>query len=240
LAILKISLVIGLTALAACGTNVAADNAEKTPEQEARELMNAGKYQEAIDILEPLVEKEPDEHGRRPLLAAAYAGVSGVSVLDLVSAQFGSEDEDEDGDSVFNKVDDFLPEGYDRDEVDIVALAVEVLETIPEDLRGTEGDPEYGESAEFQLTLYRTVYATMYLNLFVTFTNGEIDLDALLEMSEEDAAAILRTLVEATRDSGEANEALSESIDDTLEDIDGAEGETDTERLQNFILESND
>src|SRR5690606_34740525 len=157
--VLAATLVVGVIHSCAAD-NVAADRAKRSDEQRAKELMNKGDYDGAIAILEPLVEVQPDVHSRKRLLAAAYAGKVGVSILAIVSQQFSGGDEDG-GDSIFDQLDRFLPSDYGLAEVEILDLAVTVLNSIPAELRGSEGDPDYGESAEFQLSLYQTLYATM-------------------------------------------------------------------------------
>ena len=214
--------------LLSCSTDNLLDaQADLTPEQEARALMNDGKYQEAIDILQPLVTAEPEQYGRMPLLSAAYADLAGVSLLGILDAQLSASG----GDSVFDQLDGFLPSSYGSSEIATMSTSVEQLEAIPSSERGATGDPDYGASAELQLLIYRAVYATMFLNQFVTVIDGNIDPNALSEMTAADAAEILGALRAAAADGGEGSEAVNE----TLAEIDASPGATDEEKLENYM-----
>lgn len=238
-AIIISTFVLGIgPVIVGCGEdNLAEDSAEKTSEQEAKSLMNAGKYQEAIDILEPLYEDEPTEYARLPLLAAAYAGKAGIEILSLLDAQIEAASSGTSG-SIFDQVKAFLPDDYTRTELNIMDQSVETLLVIPESLRGETGDPDYGPSAEFQLTLYQTVYSSMYVNLFVSVDpSGNLDPSKLEDLTADDVSNILGALEGAAASQGAQSEEVSAAVSEALEEIEQQEGADDREKLINYINE---
>ncbi len=213
------------------GANIGESLETKTPEQQAKEKMNAGDYQGAVDLLEPLAESEPEVYSRLPLLAAAYLAVAGIDLISMLKNQLSAGS----GSSVFAQVGSFLPSGYNRSDVDTVKTGVDRLKRIPENLRGSEGDPEYGESALFQLILYEAVYSSMLVNLFIDIDiNGDIDLSKLEEITIEDVRNILSSL-ESAQNNAEGSSATSEAIGETLNEIEATEGADDREKLINYV-----
>jgi len=216
-----------------CGTaNIGEKYESKTALQQAKEKMNNGDYQGAIDILEPLADSEPEVYGRLPLLAAAYLAIAGIDLVSMLKNQITAGS----GDSIFEQMGSFLPEGYTRTEVDLVDTGVQRLKRIPESLRGAEGDPEYGESALFQLILYEAIYSSMLVNLFIDVDiNGDIDISKLEEMTLDDVRSILSSLASAQNNAAAGSNISSEAIGETLDEIEATEGDDDREKLINYI-----
>jgi len=216
-----------------CGTQNVGENFEsKTPLQEAKAKMNNGDYQGAVDILEPLADSEPEVYGRLPLLSAAYLALAGVDLISMLKNQITAGT----GTSLFDQLGSFLPIGYTRTEVTLVDTGVQRLKRIPEELRGADGDPEYGESALFQLILYEAIYSSMLVNLFVGVdANGDIDISKLEEMTLDDVRSILDSLESAQINAAAGSSVSSEAIGETLDEIDASEGADDREKLINYI-----
>jgi hypothetical protein len=219
---------------ASCSEKNAGTSRESiTPEQKAQEAMNLGDYDKAIELLAPLVEEQPDEHLRKPLLAAAYAGLVGVDVLAILTRMLSSDSES--SSSVFDQISVFLPEDLDSDDLELMRLSIAVLESIPTENLGPDGDPDYGVSAEVQLVLYRTIYTTMLLEVLLDLSGG-IDLDALRNLSEAEIDMIFSALRDAAL--GGASDGaivIGSAADRTLSDIDAEEGDSDRERLANHF-----
>lgn len=225
---------IAFTALSCAPANVGKKQETISPEEKAQELMNDGDFVGAIALLEPLVENEPEGYARFPLLAAAYAGLAGVDIISILKSMLTGGDTA----SPFALILDFIPEDATEESADILDKGVSILNQIPIELIGAEGDEAYGTSAELQLVLYQTVYATMLLRLTLNFdANGEIDLDSLENLSLEDARRILDALggAAAVAPSGENAQAVGGSVQSTLDDIDSQEGDDDAERLRNYL-----
>lgn len=221
---------IFLNVACAESTNLGKNDDDMTPEQKAQALMNEGKYNDALEILEPLYEESPDEYFRIPLLASAYAGSIGVDVFSVLKGQFSGDRES--GNDAFAMAADFLPDDYDRDDVDTLNTAIEALLDIPDELVGEDGDSDFGSSAEFQLVLYQALYPTMLLNL-IGALDGDINLD---DLSDEEIDLILERL-RGAGDSvqSETLSSFSTAIDNTTADIDEQEGDSTRDQLTNYL-----
>lgn len=222
-----------LCLLVACQKNHGTTYESPTVEQEAEALMNDGDYNGAIALLEPVVAGDPEGHARKPLLAAAYAASIGVDLIGILKKALTSDSGE--STSVFEQIASFLPEDSDEDDLATLKKAVTILESIPEDQLGTDGDPKYGISAEFQLVLYRTIYATLLLEVLVGISEN-IDLDRIRNLSDAEILEILNSLAGAAgTGNSAAAEALSENAAETLAAIRSSEGSTDQERLANYM-----
>lgn len=213
--------------------NVGKSRETITPEQRAEEKMNAEEYQEAIDILQPLVDADPESYKRYPLLASAYAGLAGVDIVAILKQMLAGGA----GDSALTMLLDFIPDDIDEDRVDTLKSGVDLLQAIPKDLIGPDGDPDYGSSAELQIVLYQTIYSTMLLRLTFDFdANGNIDPESLADLTIADAARILAALRGAAASAqGENAQVISAQAQETIDAIDASEGDDDSERLNNYL-----
>lgn len=173
---------------------------KRTKDEDARIALDNGDMTTAVALLQELVDAEPEEYTRYPLLAAAYAGKSGFNILNVVSANFGGAD------SIVKTMTSFLPtpvskgDGYE-DSLTNMNTSVTRLVSIPEDRRAVTSADKYATSAVLQLTLYRAAYAIMLLNKY-SYSTTEYDPSKLSSMTAEDAEKILAILSSAAGDSG--------------------------------------
>jgi hypothetical protein len=193
--------------------------------------MNDGDYVAAIDLLEPLIARAPLEYQNFTLLAAAYAGRAGVTVLDIVKAQL-SRASDEDS-SIFGMVLQVLPAGYTDAHMADVQAAINLLLRIPASRVGPKGDPTYGQSAQLQLIIYNAVYSAMLVGRF-TDAAGNFTAESLRNLDAEDAAEVLSAL-RAMIAAGEIDDGLSQGAQQALDEIDLSEGSNDEERLRRYL-----
>ncbi len=193
--------------LSACGTqNMAASYTDDTPDERAKRALDEGRYDEAIEIYETLIEGAPESYERYPLLSAAYAGKAGVDIVSIVKAQL--EDSSGSG-SVFEMMGSFVPADPSDDELAAIQLSIATLEAMPSDHR-SDGSFEYSLGAAFQLTLYLAASSAMVLNQFTT-AEGSFTPESLADMSDADVDAIISNLdsIIASQASGAAQEALA-------------------------------
>jgi hypothetical protein len=201
---------------------------ESTSAEEAQKRMNNGDYQEAIDLLLYELELDPTFYELYPLLSAAYAGLAGVSLLDIVASGGAPASSSGGG---FGAVSPFLPAGYGRPEIDNVSNAIGSLDQIPAELFGAEGDPKFGSSATFQYALYSLIRATMVLNLYAD-ESGNFTSESLAGLTEADLAIILTSLAGAA---GVGDPQFSASAQETVDEINAAPGATTGEQLSNYL-----
>lgn len=210
---------------------------KRTSEEEARLALQNGDYDHAVTLLEKLVEEEPGNRARYPLLASAYAARSGLDLLGLAKAQFG-------GSSGFlDLFKNFVPSPSQDDTVLYgtriadMKSAVSTLKSLPAADLAPDSTASYAASAALQLSLYQASYAVMNLNQFtVDPASGSVDLNRLQNMSEDDAV----TIVSAIADSGqvpqaEGNAAVQTKLNEGLQAISSQPGETTKEKLSAYI-----
>lgn len=230
----KLILIFGLLS-AACGTKNAFDCdgglakshcSERTKYEDARIALDDGDLDTAITLLDELIAEEPTNYDRYPLLAAAYAARAGLDILNIVTANFGSNS------SMLQTMSSLIPtpesqgSAYDQNLLDMNKANV-VLTAIPAELRSSTSSDKYAASAVLQLTLYQSAYAVMYLNKFTYSVNG-YDPSLLSTMTAEDAAAILNALASAGSASGGAAGSAAQAA---IAAIQSQPGATDAEKL---------
>jgi hypothetical protein len=171
---------------------------KRTKDEDARIALDNGDMETAVRLLQELVDAEPEEYKRYPLLAAAYAGKSGFSILSAMTPGAVSDD-------IAKSMTSLLPtpatkgDGYD-DSVKDMMKGRDTLVNIPEALRASTSSDKYALSASLQLTLYQAAYAIMLLNKY-TYSTTEYDPSKLSSMTAEDAEKILDALKAAGGDS---------------------------------------
>jgi hypothetical protein len=222
---------------------------ETSAKDTAMALMKQGAFDEAIVIYLEIIEADDVDYGTYSLLGAAYAGQSGFRIFDIALGQVTAALVTQDGD-LFDQMATLVPSPQEFDtaadfstSITQMKSGVTILNEIPEALR-TDTENYYSTSATSQLTLYQSAYSIMYMSQFTSNTDGalsEEELAAKLEtMTAEDAAEILASLRAAGSDDSEDSEKINEGITKALDDIDGQEGASDTEKLQAFISKENE
>lgn len=209
---------------------------EQTPDEKAKLALQDKDYDTAIAIYVELIDGEPEEYERYTLLAASYAGKAQLSIIDLVTtADFSSGSLIEGMAAFLPSPEDFSTTALYDTAVTDMKTSVQTLQSIPAALRATTSEETYAPSAIFQLTLYQSAYSIMFMNKFVVNTSGEFDEAQLENMTEEDALEILNNLQEAGSLGGEDSAELQGKINSALTDIEGQEGESNSEKLKEFL-----
>lgn len=232
---MKIILFIFVWSFSSCGTRnafdcsggVAGSNCSAlSKEEEARKAMDTGDFDAAIELLNELINEEPTNYKRHPLLSAAYAARSGFDILNIATADFGSDK------SLLQSMSSFLPtpitrgELYDQSLIDMQSANATLL-AIPEELRASTSGDKYATSAVFQLTLYQGAYGVMLLNKF-TYSATAYDPSLLSNMTDADAQTILDSFAAASAANGNA---AGNAANSAISSIQTHAGSTDRERI---------
>jgi len=243
---LKILIAATLGSCGTPGTNVAdcdTDSSsvpctERTRDEEIRRALDAGDLPTAIINLEAAIAEEPENYNRYSLIAAAYAGVAGFDIFNVVKAQFGGSS------SIFDVMKNFLPDPvalttteYD-DSLANMKKSVDILNAIPAEKRDLASGERYATSASLQLTLYQSAYSIMYINKFAysAASGSSIDVTKLESMSDADAEAILENLAAAAAvQQGAQGEGVSTAVASAEAAIAATEGATTREKLINYM-----
>jgi hypothetical protein len=218
-----------------CGTtNQAEKYTTDTDDEAARKALDAKDYEKAIELLEGLIEKDPTGYQRYPLLATAHAGLAKVDVFSVLKGQISGDSGGDGGGTIFDQMAKLVPDKPSDAQFENIDAAIEWLELMPESHRSPNGTYSYAPSSAFLLNVYSAISSTMALNKFVAKTDsGELDVDQLEEMSDEDVERILGNL-EGISDRGD--EQLGESVEEVLKKVDEQEGDSRRERLINYII----
>lgn len=203
---------------------------EMTDDERAKQALDEGRFDDAIDIYTPLVEAEPENYSRHPLLAAALAARAGI---DLVGSMAGGTGESGGG-SAFDTLGQFVPTSPTDEQMTDLDRAIATLEAMPESHRNGDGTYDYSAGAALQLTLYQTMRSIMLVNRFAVRTDtGSIDPTSLQSMSDEEVAAVLDGLAAAAASSPDSvqGQAISTVLSQTLAGVDEQEGETRKDKL---------
>ncbi len=227
------SLIVGACLSVGCGKNIFQEYEKEDPAQESANAMERGESQKAIDILEPAIEKDPDNYVLISLLSAAYAQKHEVDILDLALAMADGDDEDSgtktSGIAVLWP---FLPEASAAN-MNGLSTAVELLESIPV--------PERTSADNFKLAILSTASVSLRAKSFDTNGDGQLSTQELLAMGEDDATAIIEGILAASSvlssgsEIGENSDKAASRITSISDAITGQEGETDAEKLANYF-----
>jgi hypothetical protein len=195
---------------------------KKTRDERAMIALNQGDFGLAAMLLEELVSDEPLEYFRYPRLAAAYGGLAGFDIFNIVKLDFGG------GQSFLPLIQSIVPSPQNGDVAGYQPLlssmnaAVTTLLSMPVDERSA-GKTSYGASAAFQLTLFQAAFSVMYLNqFFFSPTSGIPDGSQLEAMTDADVTLIMNSLKAASE--GQGNEKLTQKIDQAVAQIEGSNG----------------
>lgn len=197
---------------------------KRTKDEDARIALDNGDMTTAVKLLKELVEADPTNYKRYPLLSAAYAGKSGFDILNIVTANFGGTA------SLVQTMTSFLPTPITKGDLyeqslEDMDFSVDTLTAIPAEYRESTSADKYASSAVLQLTLYQAAYGIMLLNKF-TYSTTEYDASKLSSMTAEDAAKILAALAGAAGAAGAGASATA-----AMAAIQAQPGATDQEKL---------
>jgi hypothetical protein len=212
---------------------------KKNPGEDAVVLMEKGKPDEAISVLESALVDEPENYRLVSLLSAATAQKYGISLIDIALKMGGSGDEEEGeegseseqpaGGNDITNLFSVLPDPTDAN-IAGVEEARDIMASIPVGFRKT-GDT-------FMLSLLNTSLLGMRTKKLDTDGDGQLSPVELLDLSEDNATAILGDLISASESfAGESGgaEAAQEKLQAIQDEIDAQEGETEAERLRNYL-----
>jgi hypothetical protein len=227
------SAVITTLSLAACGDKSVLQSAEKRdPATEAARAMEQDRPEDAVATLRSALEKDPLNYQLRSLLSAALAQYYGIDAISLALKMAENKSGDSSSSNGIVALFVVLPDPTDET---IAGLeeAIQELESIPEAER-TRAD-------NFKLSMMHTSLLGLRTKKFDLDLDGQISPTELLSLSDNDAAAILNSLISSQNAfnsgsaSGQGSQAAGEKIGSIKGDIDLQDGATDSEKLRNYL-----
>lgn len=242
----KIIQIFVLSLLSNCGAKNIADCdqptagvpcAARTKDEDARIALDKGDLETAVKLLKELVEANPSDYSRYPLLSAALAGRAGFDIFNVLRGNFGSNT------SLLQTMGEFLPTPTSKGDAYASSLtdmsdAVSTLLSIPAALRAEITTDKYASSCALQITLYQSAYSIMLINQFAYSASG-YDPTKLATMTAADAELILKNLLAAgTVTTGQNGEAANAAVAKAYAAIQAQPGETDQEKIASYVQSS--
>ena len=211
-------------------TKKSSDCEPKSDDERAMLALDAGDLALAQSILEPLIEKYPEEYFRYPRLAAVYADLGGFKLLDVAQATKNGG-----GGVGADSVDSFIPipVGGQMDvylaQIEWIKKAKDLLFVMPEDERQKDNGKFYGASAQLQLILYQTMYSLMQIKRFTTSVAD------LSQLTAADATELLSSLLKTAEVSGNVNPELADKVKGFTDKINAQEGATNQDKVSKYL-----
>ena len=237
--VVSMALIRGLTCLfllTGCSSeNLFEGQTEETEDEAARALLEKEDWDGAITAYEALIAKEPSEYFRFPLLAAAYAGRSGVSVLAIMEGVINSAASGGGGDGgVISAIGNHVPPEPTDAQMSDIRAAILRVEAMPQDHRsGTAYS--YSSETSTQLTIYFGAESAMILNKYTPEETDAVTAEDLENMSDAEVDAMIANISSMAEAGGED---LGPAAEEALAAINSAEGATQKEKLINYLSEN--
>lgn len=232
-----LGLVLASTAiLISCGVSIFSGVENKDPAIEATVLLEKDQPAEAISILEAALKKDPTNYTLISILGSAQAQLVGVNFMtvalkmaandssDSALAESSSDGEGNDITFLFGA----LPEAT-ADNITGLDTALTTLESIPL--------TERVSADSYKLTIFYTSRLALRTKKFDKNGDGLVSPVELLDLQDDDAAVILESLLSASDalDSAGIGGASAEQVAKIQEEIDAQEGDTQAEKLRNYL-----
>lgn len=202
---------------------------------QARIALDEGRYADAVALFEEYIAENPGDFNSHPLLSAAYAGLAGIDIFGIVSGSLSSGGQSQ---NLIESLGEFLPTpasagaSFDQNLLDVKS-SVNVLKAIPASLRqNTDGGP-YATSAALQLVLYEASHAIMLINKY-SYTAQGLDPSKLSTMTEEDAKAIIDSLLSAGSVSVGDSTVTQDAVNEAYASIQSEPGGTLQEKIASY------
>jgi hypothetical protein len=236
------TLLLASHAVAGCGNNMFASGERKDPAEDAAIALERGDEDEAISILEAALTDDPENWNYVSVLGAAYAQRAGVEPLSIAQGMAeqttSGGDESDDSASATSQGDmvdlfGIMPAATEASLADI-DHSIELLATIPADAR-TNGDA-------FKIAIYQTCSMVMHMKILDTDADGELSLEEITNLSDLGASGLLVQLAGAQAlAAGGGSETMAkaaESLEKYQAQIDAAPGDTQEDKLRNYLAKT--
>lgn len=231
-AILSLLFVFTVAVIPGCTTeNLASGSAELTPREEARQALEEEDWDKAVSLYSELIASEPDSFELYPLLAAAYAGRGGIDILTIIESVINSDGA---GNNLLGSIGEHVPKEPSVAQLADVRAAIEQIESMPLDHRAKDGSYSYSSETNTQLTIYLGAESSMIVNKYTPDEefDEEVTADDLENMTDDEVDAMISN-IDTIAQTGD--ESLAAAAEDVLTAIEATEGETQKEKLINYI-----
>ncbi len=227
-------LIIAAILLASCGSmgeSPLEDVVDKPASSAGRQAINDNNWEAAITAFKALVDAGSTDYTNHLGLAVAYAGSVCVEILDAILNPEG-----ENSDCVISVPADLVTGDEPLDMINRkiarLQLAVEVLALIPDEARQ---DPAITSSFAIHFALFNLIAAQAIQEKYTKLSTVTIE-----DLSAEDADALIAFLeAGGSIESVPGMEGMSEGIQEKLAQVQNMPGETNQEKVQNYLNQQN-
>lgn len=238
--IVLLNLILFIILGSACGRNVYSLGEKTDDAATALVLLESNKAQDAINLLEPVVENNPTDYVLVSILASAYAQKHEVDMITIglsMAQQGGNESESSGDDNAITAMFSVLPEAT-TENIAGLKSAITLLESIPLTLRNSADN--------FKLVLLNTSLTSLLTKQFDADGDGQISPVELLDISDDAAESIILSILSAqialaygTGAGGDGSESTINNIASIKTQIDAESGTSNADKLRNFLNNEN-
>lgn len=211
-----------------CGSLNSTD--EVSEKEKADAYLENKEYQKAVESYNIVISGDGDDYVSYRKLAAAYAGLAGFNLMDVVADSLGdivegSASGEDINEQLTELLKEALPNPPTQAQLDAFLSSVNTINTIPDTV--DTGSSDYG-TLEIQKVVIIAAYSIIFLNFF-NDTAGNLDPSKLSNLSDAQADTLVGVL-----------ESLNDPIiNSILTDVNSQSGSTTTEKVQNYINAQN-
>lgn len=222
--------------LIGCGRSIYRSFEKDDPAEEATIALEENNPDKAIKILEEALEEEPTNYKLTSLLSMATAQKYEIDLITIAIGMAENEGSNNQSSSSSNDIVRLFSAVPEPNSTNLAGLAraITLLESIPQSQK-TKAD-------NFKLIILHTTNFTMTTKRYDADRNGALSTVELLEMSDNDAVAILGSLLGAegalakgAETTGDSSRASTANISTIRTAINTQEGTTDAEKLRNYL-----
>lgn len=241
---IKILVLLPAILLTACGASIFYNVDNRDPAIDATVALEQGRSQDAIDILEDALLTDATNPTYLSLLGTAQAQLVGVDFLRIV-LRMAANDTTATTDSTDSSSGSSTTT-TDSSGNDITFLFVVLPDATDENINGLDtaiatiesiADVDKISADQFKLTIFYTARLALRTKKFDADGDGLVSPAELLDLSDEDADAIIDSLLnagDALEAAGDAG-ASAEQIEELKNAIESSEGDTQAEKLRNYL-----
>jgi hypothetical protein len=229
---------LGLALLFRCGANAFESTETQDPAEDATLALEKENPEKAISILESALEDEPTNYKYLSILALAYAARAGIIPIDFAEnfATTSKSGSDPDNNNQIQLMFSVLPEPETQTLADIDKAVDILVNQIPQDQR-QPGDV-------FKIAIFQTAAFVLHTKAFDSDLDGDISLEEIAAMSDEQADALLSQLLSASTLAGlgadKSSKKAAESLEKFNAKIQDKPGDTDADKLRNYLATQGD
>jgi hypothetical protein len=221
-------------AISGCGgSNTYTPLQSYEPADEAARLLEKGKPQEAITVLEDALKEEPENYRWISMLALAYAQRAGVAPIDFVEELGTSAASGESSANGITSLFGVTPPAT-RQNIADVDYAISLMTQLPAD--------QLTDAEKLKLSIFQTASTVLKIKALDTNGDGAVSTAELLDLGLDTAESILTGLITASgllagggSNASSGGDAAASQIEAMVSGINGQPGSNAKDKLASYL-----